>query len=202
MTPPPALALASLLLVPALGRAAVTISINQVGADVVATASGSITSLSGLTAGSSYVTPDSAVLAGWAANINMGPAQNSGNPVTSYTGFSATPANFGYSESPFAIPTSSTGSFLFTLYFGTLQLSQSYVLGTAFDQTATWTNQSISSLKLAPGTYTYAWAGDAIDIVVNATPVPEPSTYGLALGGLALALVAARRSGRRSAARR
>ena len=193
VAPSPALALASLLLVPASGRAAVTIVFNQVGADVVATASGSISSLSGLTAGSSLTTPDSAALAAWVAGLNMGPAQNSGNPVTPYTGFSAVPANFGSTDSRIALPTSTSGSFLFTLYYGGMQLPQSYVPGTAFDQTATWTNESISSLKLAPGTYTYVWSGDSITVMVNGTPVPEPSTYGLALGGLGLCLAALRR---------
>jgi len=185
------LALLSLLAASTESQATVTVTFSQVGSDVVAVASGSIASLSGLSSSGSISTNDYASVAPAAAALVLGPRYSS-NPVVQYSGFTS-PDNFGSETFSVGIADSTTGSFLFTIYGGVLQLPQSYVLNTAFDQTAIWESTSLAALNLEAGTYTYTWTGDSLAVIVNAVPVPEPSTYGLALGGLALAVVALRR---------
>ncbi len=61
-----------------------------------------------------------------------------------------------------------------------------------FDQVATWNDKTFASLSLLPGTYSYVWAGDSLNIVVPV--VPEPSALGLVLGAFACVALRRRRA--------
>ena len=64
------------------------------------------------------------------------------------------------------------------------------LFGTRFVSTATWTNSNLYGATL-PNGYDQAWFAEAGAIFEET--VPEPSSYALLLGGLALGLVALRR---------
>lgn len=152
----------------------------QVGANVVATGSGSLPDLNGLsfsfnsnstplinpapqgpnvrvgaTATADFYLGDF-VVTGSLGSINLTTTANSGSgPI------------FGY-----------TGSFL--------ALPVSYSTGTQLTSTATWTNTTFEALGLTPGaTANITWGSGARSMAVSV--VPEPSTWAMGAGGLACA---------------
>ena len=68
-------------------------------------------------------------------------------------------------------------------------MPQGYVSGTDLGiSTDTWNNQTLSSLGLTPGTYTWTWgtAPHADSLALQIT-VPEPASFSLlAIAGLAM----------------
>jgi hypothetical protein len=168
--------------------ASVTVTFAQVGSNVVATATGSFTSFSGLTLwadGTGYYYAAPLVNSSNAA-ISLGP-QGVSNPGDFWQGYT-NPDNFGLEGAPASVASSSTGSFNWHIDGLRLFLPQD-VLGTPFDQVATWNDATFASLSLLPGTYSYVWAGDSLNIVVPAA-VPEPGSnlalLALGAGGLTL----------------
>jgi hypothetical protein len=159
-------------------QAALLLSINQVGADVVTTGSGSV-NLSGLgsptsTTGASFLQPKS----GW---FLVGTTR----PLAWYStsvGVSG-PANFGTGD--MAIPTSDSGE-----TFGVQATSSSidlylpvgYVSGTALSGTTTYTSTTLTDLGVTPGTYTWTWGSGSTADSVTMTIVPEPHQYAMAAG--------------------
>ncbi|MFN7340061.1 MAG: PEP-CTERM sorting domain-containing protein [Opitutia bacterium] len=180
-------------------QAAVTVTFQQVGANVVATASGSIGSYAGLTLTSNQsISGNGQFVASRGPFLGMGPITvNWAADTISGVGLTR-PANLGTTSSSFIKANTFTGSFNFWAS-NTIDLPRGYVFGTEFDQVSTWNDKTFTSLGLVEGTYTWSWAGDSLSIVVGGTPVPEPSTYGLILGGLALAGAAIRRRRKQSA---
>lgn len=120
----------------------------------------------------------------WMASTHMGYLGSGGSWLSK-------PTNFGLTNYNYYSATTNTGAYNFFVNGNGIYIQQSYTLHTQLNNVSTWTNKSLASLGLADGTYTWSWAGDSFSVVVG-TPVPEPATYGLALGGLALAVVAAR----------
>jgi hypothetical protein len=54
-----------------------------------------------------------------------------------------------------------------------------YTSGTNISSTVTFTGQTLTTLGLTNGTYTYTWSGGSIDVVIGGpapTPTPTPST--------------------------
>lgn len=86
-----------------------------------------------------------------------------------------------------------------------LVVPNGYVSGTPISATATWTNTTLAGLSLVPGAYVFSYGADSItfNVVAPQPPAAEaiPTTSAWVTGALSLALllVAARRSGRRSA---
>ena len=149
------------------GDAAATITFSQVGNDVTATISGSLdvrslTRLSGQTSNGR--------VRGTPTNLQIGPVID---PVTVTTDLYPVsgPTNIGVSATNIS---ANSGTGTANEMFGVNMASPSRVLvpvgftnGTV-NASSTWTGQSISSLGLTPGTYTYTWTGDLLTVVIPA----------------------------------
>jgi hypothetical protein len=163
------------------------VTFSQVGANVVATGSGSINTTA-LTDDGSVGTAAPRVTAS-NATVALGPTPTS---VEEYVGFSG-PTQFGTGGTFDA--TNSSGarvSIRGELSTIGLFLPVGYVSGTSLStSTNTWNNTTIAGLGVRPGTYTWTWGtGSTSDSFVVMT-VPEPAslvmlTLGLtAVAGLA-----------------
>jgi hypothetical protein len=69
-----------------------------------------------------------------------------------------------------------------------VEVPLNYMSGTPLPTaTNTWSNATISSLGLIPGTYTYTWGtgadADSLTVQIGAAAVPEPSTAIVAVFG-------------------
>ena len=61
--------------------------------------------------------------------------------------------------------------------------------------TINWLDSGSNLFSTAGGSFTLSQNGE--DVMLNFSPIPEPSTYGIALGAMALALAAVRRQRRK-----
>ena len=182
-----------LLLVLALASAPATagyiVTLQEVGSDVVATGSGPI-DLTGLTffipnGAPAAVVPDR-------GEIFTGPAVST--PVDTYTGLTG-PLSFGGFVLHFADsgsgdtvgisgdPSHGFGS------PGFLVVPAGYASGDPLSDTATYLNETFSSLSVTPGTYVWSWGTGPNQnftlVIEQEASVPAPAT--LALLGLGLA---------------
>jgi hypothetical protein len=182
--------------------AGVIIDINQVGADVVATGSGSV-DLAGLTF--SFSAADAAGVSGIAGGVAMGPAVFTPDDI--YVGVTG-PTSFG--PGGLAHATSGFGDvFGVNGTFAVVGVPLGYVSGTPLSASDTYAGQTLGSLGLTAGTYTFTFGiGDHTDsIVVNigASNVPEPSSLSvLGVGGVIagiLTITRKRRAARANAAK-
>ncbi len=162
-----------------------SVTLTQQGSNVVATGSGTL-NLAGLNlsfseSGVSFVTAN-------IGEISIGPTTL--EPIDVYEGFTG-PKNFGTG----GILTASSGSgdaAGIGGFIGELFVPHSYVSGTSLSDTATWDNQTFTTLGVTPGNYTWTWgsgaSADSFMVDIKST-VPEPSSFvllALALGILAL----------------
>ena len=163
-----------LALAPQTSMAVITINVTQTGANVEMTMSGSAKGLKpgspkagSLSAG---VSPRNSLVVGSGINGTVNLPTTGGTPT----------GPFQIGSSPLkSLPTSVTGN-LAGVVFGMreLILPYGYVSGTALRGTATYANQSICSLGLTPGTYTWTWGiGASADsmIVTIASPPTRPA---------------------------
>ena len=184
--------------------ASVAITIEQLGNDVVESASGSL-DMSQLIRGTAATQSYTSAMR---ATIVMGPDTNASpdpdDHASVFFGYSFSdtavsgPANFG-SGTTFH-PTSVSGATFGLLYEGTLKLQyiitpHDYVFGSAITSGAVFANQTLASMGLTEGTYVYSWLSDSITIKIggSSTPVPEPATWAMMVGGFAIAGAAMRR---------
>jgi hypothetical protein len=148
------------------------VTLEQVGANVVATGSGSIglTGLSFTAAG--FVSAGVAPSTGF---ISTGPA--SSQSIDDYVGFSG-PSNFGGGLGTLA--TSGSGDKVgirgVAGIANGLWVPAGYVSGDPLSDTSTYDSATFASLGVTPGTYVWTWAGipgeDSFTLVIG---VPEPA---------------------------
>jgi hypothetical protein len=165
-----------------LGNDLITITVSQVGNNVVATSSGAV-DLTDLNYGftstpTSYIDPDNLELVAapggeadyYGAGLS-GP-QTWGSDMVTYAN-SETGDDFGVGEDQVIVPSG-------------------YVSGGLISSSATFDNATFASLGLTPGIYTYTYGSDADagEILVDA---PEPSAWALMIGSVALLGFRARR---------
>jgi len=167
-------------------RANFIVTINQVGANVDVTGSGTIdlTALSFITpaAAGAAILPSGAYLVLATGNVAV------------YTGFSG-PTSFGSGGVTFA---SSTGGNAVGIagHDGELFVPQGYVSGAALSGTSTYAGATLLSLGVTPGTYTWTWGtgvhADSFTLQIGPAGVPDAGST-LPLLSFALLGVAALR---------
>ncbi|MGA9507635.1 MAG: PEP-CTERM sorting domain-containing protein [Candidatus Sulfotelmatobacter sp.] len=147
-----------------------TVTLAQVGPNVVATGSGTI-DLTGLTSFGS--TSAGSELYPAHGIIGIGPFGN----TDLYSGLSG-PASFGPGFGGFA--SSASGDSVFLEDFGLLiEVPHGYVSGTSLSGTATYSG-TLATLNATPGTYTWTWNSGANSFVLNIekpSVVPEPASF-------------------------
>jgi hypothetical protein len=175
-----AIVLAWLLSVRA-AQAGYTVTLQQVGPNVVATGSGAI-DLTGLTVSRSFfqdpaIKPFGHILAG-PAFIATGPTSSSVHP---YFGAITGPGSFG-SSANFTLASSGSGDMVgisVELAFQThLSVPTGYVSGTALANSATYSGQTFVTLGVTPGTYVWKWGtGANQNFTLQIPPTPSITNF-------------------------
>jgi len=163
---------------------AYTVTLEQMGANVVANGSGAI-NLTGLNFFNTGTTFANVIIAS-GGFISLGGV---GGNVTDYAGLSG-PTNFG-SGGEFDTTTGSGNNVAINGLFGGLAVPQGYVSGAALSGSATWNNATFASLGVTPGTYVWTWGtglpNQNFTLVIGTVPDggSTVSLLGCALLGLA-----------------
>ena len=169
---------------------AYTVTLEQVGSNVVATGGGAL-DLTGLTFEQNFLNAPPQIQANFSLMIT-GPG---GANQSQYVGFTG-PTNFGSGDLVFA----DTGSGDGVGIFGTsIIVPQGYISGAALSSSATFNNGTLASLGATPGFYSWTW-GDgenqffALEIGSLGVPgVPDGGSIVSLLGCALLGLAALRR---------
>ena len=133
---------------------AYTVTLQQMGANVVANGSGAI-NLTGLTFFSSGIDFTARIRAGVGVIIT-GPPGGSGD-VDLYTGFTG-PTSFG--SGFFFFPNTGSGDIVgidAQSFGGLLAVPPGYLSGAALSDSMTFNNATLASLGVTPGTYIWSW---------------------------------------------
>jgi hypothetical protein len=172
---------------------AYTVTLEQVGSNVVATGSGPI-NLTGLTGPSPGQVSGGAVIAPNAAIIQTGPTGLLNFDL--YGGLFTGPANFGSGD--FSVANTGSGDFVgLNVFVGTLVVPQGYVSGAALSDSMTFNNATFASLGVTPGTYVWSWGtglpNQNFTLVIGGVGVPDGGSTVSLLGCVLLGLTALRR---------
>jgi hypothetical protein len=172
---------------------AYTVTLEQMGADVVANGSGAI-NLTGLVffgSGSFFIT----TLVPSLGRISTGPPPSGIGSVDLYRVFSG-PANFGSGSQHNATESLSSGNFVgIQASVNELFVPHGYISNSALSSSATWTGATFASLGVAPGTYVWTWGtglpNQNFTLIIGG--VPDSGTTVSLLGCALLGLAALRR---------
>jgi hypothetical protein len=169
-----------------MAQAAYTVTLAQVGTDVVATGGGTI-DLTGLSLVVSGAVTNASVQSSLGLIIT-GPIVDT--PIDIYTGF-AGPMSFGNSPSGVeGLTSASSGSGNVVEIIGAfndLAVPSGYVSGSSLSDMSTYDNQTLASLEVTPGTYVWTWGPTALDDTFTLdipAAVPEPASLTLLVAGL------------------
>ena len=174
---------------------AYTVTLKEVGANVVANGSGAInlTGLAFFGPGSFFIT----TLVPSSGRISTGPPPSGLGSVDLYRVFSG-PANFGSGGQHNATESLSSGDFVgIQASVNELFVPHGYISNSALSSSATWTGATFASLGATPGTYVWTWGTGLPNqnftlIIGSGVPPPVPdggstvSLLGFALLGLAV----------------
>jgi hypothetical protein len=154
--------------------------------NVVATGSGTI-DLTGLT----FIAPnaDPARIRPSLGDIQTGPAFPTQSPEDLYTGFTG-PPNFGSGGTTLASSGSGDIVILFdALAGGVLSVPLGYTSGNPLSDTATYNDQTFTSLGATPGIYKWTWGtgadADSFTLQIGPAAIPEPTSLTLLAMSLA-----------------
>ena len=170
---------------------AYSVTLQQVGSNVVANGSGAInlTGLSFLASG----TQGGAILQPPIGAIVTGTTDSAN--VTFFSGFSG-PTSFGSGNGDIASSGSGDRVGIVGL-FGQLSVPDGYVSGAALLSSATWNNATFASLGVTPGTYVWTWGtgleNQNFTLIIGGAGVPDGGSTVSLLGFALLGLVALRR---------
>jgi hypothetical protein len=173
------------LSVPSGANAALTIVIEQSGADVIATTSGTFDQ-TGLVMGSTLMTPGLLLpSSGGFATVFATKRMWSG--LTGPTSFGSNVVTPSFLNSGDAL--------LVSGYDGQIGLPDGFVAGSSLSATTTFSNATLASLGLNVGTYVYTAPNDTVTLKIGVTTgaVPEPATWAMMIGGFGIAGAAMRR---------
>jgi len=181
--------------------AGILISFEEVGSDVVATVSGSLTLPAPTSTGNSItinngIAPDSPF---FEFGVGQSLLADAYNWTSSFPAYGTEDFNGPGWVDRATIATASGIADSERFLFGSanLQLPTSFVSGAPIDGTITWANQSFTTLGLTQGTYSRGLDNDPTQ-TVTLNVVPEPTTSVLAFAGVGCcAVLAARRARRR-----
>lgn len=166
-------------------RAAYTVALAQQGSDVVANGSGTL-DLTGLRfAGSAGVSSSAMTpLIGYIVT---------GSTVSATSLYSGVSGPTGFGSGFLTDASSGTGDLVGIIGSAQeLQVPAGFDSGSPVSDTATYANQTFSSLGATPGSYTWTWGSgtdDSFTVDIGPAAVPEPNSFAL----LALPLLVAAR---------
>jgi VPDSG-CTERM motif len=167
---------------------AYTVTLQQIGSNVVANGSGAI-NLTGLTLSFPSAFSGAVVFAS-VGQIETGPASAL---VDGYTGF-AGPTSFG--SGGLFFPNTGSGDFVGLDATGVpfIAVPQGYVSGAALSDSMTFNNATLASLGVTPGTYVWTWGDGANQrFTLRIGTVPDGGSTVSLLGCALLGLAAFRR---------
>jgi len=174
---------------------AYSVTLQQVGSNVVASGSGPI-NLTGLTFFLPGIDFTARIRAGGGVIIT-GPPGGSGD-VDVYTGFTG-PTSFG--SGFFFFPNTGSGDIVGidaqSSFGGLLAVPPGYVSGTALSDSMTFNNATFASLGVTPGTYVWTWGtgleNQNFTLIIEGAGVPDGGSTVSLLGCALLGLFALRR---------
>jgi hypothetical protein len=168
---------------------AFTITLEQMGSNVVGNGSGAF-NLTGLTFSGSTIAVGNGIIAN-VGTIGIGPTSAN---VDDYTGFTG-PTSFG-SGNFFGASFGSGDKVTFKGLSNVIELPQGYSSGASLSDSMTFNNATFASLGLTPGTYVWTWgtgqANQNFTLVIGGSVPDGGSTVSL-LGCALLGLAALRR---------
>jgi VPDSG-CTERM motif len=174
---------------------AYSVTLQQVGSNVVASGSGPI-NLTGLTFFLPGIDFTARIRAGGGVIIT-GPPGGSGD-VDVYTGFTG-PTSFG--SGFFFFPNTGSGDIVGidaqSSFGGLLAVPPGYVSGTALSDSMTFNNATLASLGVTPGTYVWTWGtgleNQNFTLIIGGAGVPDGGSTVSLLGCALLGVAAGRK---------